>query len=329
MHFIAYFQERGVPKTGLTPTITIRRVETGSLEVNAGTMLEVGEGWYRYDFVGYDLTWHYSAIADGGAGLENVDRYVPITNHNDPYDRLTFGLLGMEKVSVTAAVWDEIIRGYHENPESAGELLERPNIKMRCDLPEYADIDALDPNRIGMTSITLIIEDSTGFYDGLKPLYVTNSGNVLVVRVRNGIVTVLSNDLAPTWVSIQNTLRYSKAFNTSEFQNNDMILIVNSLTELTINGRIFRLGEMTKWILIGDNIAKQIEILRLLGLTHENIWVTNTFTGSTHTGSIIEIYDSKTNADIHDGITGLIGKYTLTVNLAGGLPVSHKMVKEP
>lgn len=233
-----------------------------------------------------------------------------------------------QPADISDAVWDEIIRGNHDIPESAGELLTRPIIKMRCDLPEYAELDAIDPTRIGVTSITLLIEDLSGYFNGLETAYISNGGSVLVARARNGIVTVLMNDTVPTWVKTEGKLRYSQVFPTSDFQNNDALLVINSGTVLTINGRIYQLGEMLKWVFIGNNIAKQVQLSRLLGLTHENIWVVNTFTGNVHTGSIIEIYDSKTNADTHDGITGLVGKYTLTVNLAGGLPISHKMVKE-
>lgn len=70
------------------------------------------------------------------------------------------------------------------------------------------------------------------------------------------------------------------------------------------------------------------EHARLLGLTHENIHEVHTFSGNVHTGSIVEIYDSKTNAELHDGITGLIAKYTLTITSSGGILQSHTMVRD-
>lgn len=68
--------------------------------------------------------------------------------------------------------------------------------------------------------------------------------------------------------------------------------------------------------------------LRILGLAHENVWETHTWTGDNHVSSIVELYDSKTNAQAHDGATGLIGKYTLTVTYTGSKADNHLMVRD-
>jgi hypothetical protein len=84
-----------------------------------------------------------------------------------------------------------------------------------------------------------------------------------------------------------------------------------------------------------DIIKDQITLLttmvsRVLGLTHENIYVSYTFEGDKHTGSTIEIYNSKANAEIHNGTTGLIAKYTLTASFDVNEKLSsHLMVKLP
>jgi hypothetical protein len=67
---------------------------------------------------------------------------------------------------------------------------------------------------------------------------------------------------------------------------------------------------------------------RVLGLLHENTYVVNAFSGNVHTGSVIEIYDSKAHANTHDGSTGLVARYTLAVTMSGANPTSYKMVKE-
>jgi hypothetical protein len=224
---------------------------------------------------------------------------------------------------IADAVWDENIRTDHEIYESAGELLARPIIKLRCDIPEYSDLDALDPNRTGVTSVILLIEDLSGFYDGLKSSHVTSEGSVVVVRVRKGVVTVLLNDTNPVWGEIQGKLRFSYSFPTSDLLANDLVLIINSGTALTINGRLFRLGEFNRWVVIGDNTARKMDIDRLLGLAHENLWTTNVFDiDGNHVSTEIQLYDSPENADTHDGVTGLVAKYTMTVTYLANKPVS-------
>ena len=62
------------PATGLTPTIRVRSVETGDV-VSSGTMTEVGDGFYTYEFTGYDITQDYYIFADA-VTLVGPERYV-------------------------------------------------------------------------------------------------------------------------------------------------------------------------------------------------------------------------------------------------------------
>ena len=73
----AFFTDGGAPATGLTPTIDIRRVDTGALVVTAGAMVELGGGLYSFDFTSTydDAIADYAAVADGGAALANAERY--------------------------------------------------------------------------------------------------------------------------------------------------------------------------------------------------------------------------------------------------------------
>jgi hypothetical protein len=73
----AFYTDKGVPKTGLTPTITITILTTGSATdtVINGTMVDVGHGWYRYNFTTYDPSVNYVFYVDGGASLDDFDRY--------------------------------------------------------------------------------------------------------------------------------------------------------------------------------------------------------------------------------------------------------------
>jgi len=74
MLILAIFTELGVPKTGLTPTITIYRLDTDALVVNGVAMAEVGAGQYKYDFTAWDSAVDYSCICDS-VTLTGSERY--------------------------------------------------------------------------------------------------------------------------------------------------------------------------------------------------------------------------------------------------------------
>ena len=76
MIITVYFSEAGAAKTGLSPTIDIRDVSDGSLDIDDGAMTEVGSGWYKYDFAGATATKQYSYLCDGGTSLCDPERYI-------------------------------------------------------------------------------------------------------------------------------------------------------------------------------------------------------------------------------------------------------------
>ena len=69
------FQDKGTPKTGLSPAITIYDLADNSVVVNAATMSEVAHGIYKYSFTSYDATKNYAIYVDGGVTLGATDRY--------------------------------------------------------------------------------------------------------------------------------------------------------------------------------------------------------------------------------------------------------------
>lgn len=77
MRIPVYFSEAGAAKTGLSPTVDIRDVSDGSLDVDDGAGTEIGDGWYWYDFSGIDASKEYTYLWDGGAGLCDPERYIP------------------------------------------------------------------------------------------------------------------------------------------------------------------------------------------------------------------------------------------------------------
>ena len=75
-----HFTDSGVPETGLTPTIDIFELSSVNPGINthvvtAGSTVEIGMGFYRYDFASYDPTKSYVFAFDGGAALTAFDRY--------------------------------------------------------------------------------------------------------------------------------------------------------------------------------------------------------------------------------------------------------------
>lgn len=89
----------GIPQTGLAPVIDIFELDavvptTNTQVVFAGSTVEIGAGWYRYDFGAYDPTKNYVFVFDGGGALAAGDRYK--YGGNDSY-----------REDIAPAVWDE------------------------------------------------------------------------------------------------------------------------------------------------------------------------------------------------------------------------------
>jgi len=81
MLITSFFTDNGIPKTGLTPTIRIRDLSDNSLVITDASMNEVAEGFYSYEFAEYDDTKDYAIRTDGGASLNNYERYQSATNN--------------------------------------------------------------------------------------------------------------------------------------------------------------------------------------------------------------------------------------------------------
>jgi hypothetical protein len=75
VYIMAFFQDVGIPATGLSPTITIRRVDTNEIVVNATPMSEIGGGHYKYNFTTFNMMLDYCWTIDAGGDLAQCDRY--------------------------------------------------------------------------------------------------------------------------------------------------------------------------------------------------------------------------------------------------------------
>ncbi len=78
MNLIAFFTENGTPKTGLSPTIDVWKLD-GTQVVTAQAMTEIAGGFYYYDFTTYDEDLDYVIRADS-VTLTGSDRYVYASN---------------------------------------------------------------------------------------------------------------------------------------------------------------------------------------------------------------------------------------------------------
>ena len=63
MWITTYFQNNGVAAAGLFPIIRIRSVVGGNV-VSSGTMSELGDGLYTFDFPAYDIEEEYAIFCD-------------------------------------------------------------------------------------------------------------------------------------------------------------------------------------------------------------------------------------------------------------------------
>ena len=76
MYIVVYFRSNGVPVEGLTPIVCVSDVALSSEVVSDENMVEVGNGFYKYDFVDYSTDRDYVVVCDGGETLTGYERYL-------------------------------------------------------------------------------------------------------------------------------------------------------------------------------------------------------------------------------------------------------------
>lgn len=114
-----FFTQNGAPKTGLNPTIDIWELDPVNPLINtqvvtAGAYVEIGGGWYRYDFSTYDVTKDYAVTADGGVTLSAGERY-------------HFGANESYKEEISFQTWEELLAS-HTTVGSAGAIVNQMGI---------------------------------------------------------------------------------------------------------------------------------------------------------------------------------------------------------
>lgn len=166
----AHFTTGSVPQPGLTPIIDIFELVQGNPSsnpqvVNDGAMVEVGQGWYRYDFTSYDPRKSYVFTIDGGPSMADEERYK--VGGNESYLEET-----------VSEVWNEQATD-HTQTGSTGLLLNQ----IRADVTTLAinDVTLADylqlllkyqrnRTKIDLNAAQLIIYDN----DGTTPLTTFN-----------------------------------------------------------------------------------------------------------------------------------------------------------
>jgi hypothetical protein len=70
----AFFTKAGIPQTGLSPTMSIWKID-GTQVITDAAMIEIASGFYYYDFTTYDNSEDYVYLADGTTALPDSERY--------------------------------------------------------------------------------------------------------------------------------------------------------------------------------------------------------------------------------------------------------------
>lgn len=112
-----FFTNAGVPKTGLTPTISIWNITTSTLDVSAAAVTEISAGlmpgWYTYAFTSYNYDESYIFTVDGGAGM-----------FTSVCDRYKYGGNESYEEDISYEVWEESSDSHGTiSPRTTGGLL--------------------------------------------------------------------------------------------------------------------------------------------------------------------------------------------------------------
>lgn len=151
MNLTAYFDDAGSPATGLSATITVWNL-SGTIIVNAVGMTEVAGGFYTYDFTTYDDTVDYCIRADGGATLDDADRYVVAGNELNQITERTDNLPDSPANEATVLAIESDGDWIVEGAVTAKEAIR-------------ANLASIGGTLSGADTTTVIIKDTTGAKD--------------------------------------------------------------------------------------------------------------------------------------------------------------------
>lgn len=159
-----FFTNNGVPATGLSPTIRIWDIDTNMLVVTDDNMTEIGDGFYKYNYMGYDPLKDYVIRADGGASLPDAERY-------------TVGTSDLSKEELADSIWEEPFADHNTLGTMGAKITTLESLLII--LQKYES----NRTRIDVSTKTLTVYDD----DGITPIQIFNlydsSGSPSVAQV--------------------------------------------------------------------------------------------------------------------------------------------------
>ena len=87
VNILTFFTTGSYPAEGLSPFVVVRDVDT-TLIVTASGMNEIGDGWYKFNFIQYTGSMDYAFTIDGGTDILDA-RWAFGTNENFTEDVVT------------------------------------------------------------------------------------------------------------------------------------------------------------------------------------------------------------------------------------------------
>lgn len=87
--WLAFWTNNGIPATGLSASIQIRRVDTGAIVQASTAMTEIGDGWYKFVQASFDDSLQYVARMDGSSSVTPQERYQSAAAPAEGEDRTT------------------------------------------------------------------------------------------------------------------------------------------------------------------------------------------------------------------------------------------------
>lgn len=181
----SFFTNNGAPATGLAPTVKIWELDAtnptiNTLVINGGLMVEIGDGWYRYDFLTYDPNKGYVITTDGGGILPTYERYSVAANETYAEE-------------VTEVMMNEVTASDYNTPGSFGAILNQTHANTSTILTTcIVDMTAV----VGMLEELLMYDKNRTKLDKIaKTLTVYGDDNVTPIRIfdlkdGNGIPSV-------------------------------------------------------------------------------------------------------------------------------------------